>query len=1191
METAGNDDGRLTPPYSTVDDGVDGSSYNKTIAEGEGSTCQDDASDWQRWVSVESTVEGKSADRNWQWGAIDFALDSACAPLNGENGHDRDPDGTFVWDPQLTLPPVLESTVWPVGSSLLPSGNGRTEAIDGFEIISELGRGGMGVVYKARDLRLKRLVALKVIRYDRHQNEADFIRFQIEAEALARLVHPNILGIYEIGKTNGVPFVALELLEGGSLKDRLAGTPQPVRDAATLLSTLAHSLHAAHLANILHRDLKPSNILFDSKGVPKIADFGLAKRLDVEDGETIPGQVIGTPSYMAPEQAEGWAPEIGKAADIYALGAILYEMLTGRPPIKGATQTETLKLVREEDPVSPSRLRPKLPFDLETICLTCIAREPGKRYADALGLAEDLDRFLADKPIKARRTPLRERAIKLARRHPVLTLILALSVAACAVVSLAALNARNQRDKRILNLFETNEQRLFSAQTAKGERHWDDVLTITSAAVSDLAGQSDERLGRLGRTAASLKDEASRELAKQGAMAKSRDQMRVFRDNRDEAQFLDTRYEGLTRANSLEATRRFARAGLRVFGSDDAGRDEWTLTVPTSGLSEEEQIEVTTGFYELLLILADAVSHSPEAEPAERALKALRILDRALAVRSRPNRAYHQRRAEYPDMRGDGQGAARERQAAEQIAPVDALDFYLIGREFFRRQEWSNAIKSFEGATQRQPEHFWAKCLLAISHLQIHEPALARFGLTACVRQRPDRVWLYLLRGLAYAAEGKRARDNASAVPNPPPALLELAAERFKAAELDYDKALELLAAPNSDPDLKYALLVNRGSIWIERQDLTAATADFQAAIAQNSKRFDAYTGLAYVYQQQGKTDLALTQLTTAIELKPQQAALHRARAGVLLGLGNASPDLHDVDLRELEEHIREMSAERLAAAEIDLEDAIRYESAEKRWIALDKTKQAVLFHVAGRHDEALKACDASIEIVPKLAFAHQLRINVLLNLGRFDDLIESCDLALVSIKPSAELYYLRGMAKDGLEKHSVAVADYILALELEPKNARFLRRLAWSYLADNALVFALENFNKAIEIEPADADAFGGRGLARALSGRHEEAVSDASKSLELDKKDWRIAFNAGRVYAQAAVAVVKQPRDNGPVAVRVAARYLDRARELVAKALQHAPAEQRPILMRDPMLEPIRTRHGSVESLKSLARPPRQR
>ena len=292
-------------------------------------------------------------------------------------------DDTPGWDSQATVTEWVESTLGGWSSSAPFLGECAPEVVPGFEILEELGRGGMGVVYKARQERLKRLVALKMIRSGRHLDAEHLARFEIEAEAVARLNHPNIVRIYEIGRVERAPYVVLELLEGGTLKDRIAGTPQPFSDAAAVLSALARGVSAAHAAGILHRDLKPSNVLFDQAGVPKIADFGLAKRLEIEDGETQTGQVLGTPSYMSPEQAKGWDKDIGPAADIYSLGAILYEMLVGRPPLKGTTPQETLKLVQEEDPPPPSRLRSKLPFDLETICLKCLARDPRKRYQDA----------------------------------------------------------------------------------------------------------------------------------------------------------------------------------------------------------------------------------------------------------------------------------------------------------------------------------------------------------------------------------------------------------------------------------------------------------------------------------------------------------------------------------------------------------------------------------------------------------------------------------------------------------------------------------------------------------------------------------------------------------------------------------------------------------------------------------------
>ena len=280
-----------------------------------------------------------------------------------------------------------------------PSGRKKAAAgrptVAGYDILQRLGEGGMGVVYKARHLGLNRLVALKMIRGGSQARADHFSRFRIEAEAVARLRHPNILQIYDIGEADGLPFVALELLDGGSLDERLAGTPQPGRPAAELMVTLARAVHVAHECGIVHRDLKPSNVLYTSDGVPKITDFGLAKRIDSDDGQTQSGQIMGSPSYMAPEQARGDSRDVGPAADVYSLGAILYEMLTGRPPFKGETPMETVRQVIDDDPVTPSRLVPRVAADLETICLKCLHKEPARRYESAQALADDLTRYLA----------------------------------------------------------------------------------------------------------------------------------------------------------------------------------------------------------------------------------------------------------------------------------------------------------------------------------------------------------------------------------------------------------------------------------------------------------------------------------------------------------------------------------------------------------------------------------------------------------------------------------------------------------------------------------------------------------------------------------------------------------------------------------------------------------------------------
>ncbi len=303
----------------------------------------------------------------------------------------------------------------------------ETPGAAGYEILGELGRGGMGVVYKARQTKLKRLVALKMILGGTHAGGQELARFRSEAEAVARLQHPNIVQVYEVGERDGCPFFSLEYIDGGSLAGKLDGTPQQPRAAAKLVETLARAMQSAHQHGIIHRDLKPANVLLTADGIPKITDFGLAKQLDTESSQTQSGAIMGTPSYMAPEQAEGRIKEIGTAADVYALGAILYELLGGRPPFKGATVVDTLEQVRSQEPVSPRRLQPGLARDLETICLKCLHKDPARRYASALDLADDLRRFLEDKPIVARPVGAADRAWRWCRRNPVLAGL----VAAC----------------------------------------------------------------------------------------------------------------------------------------------------------------------------------------------------------------------------------------------------------------------------------------------------------------------------------------------------------------------------------------------------------------------------------------------------------------------------------------------------------------------------------------------------------------------------------------------------------------------------------------------------------------------------------------------------------------------------------------------------------------------------------------
>lgn len=292
--------------------------------------------------------------------------------------------------------------------------------IAGYEILGELGRGGMGVVYKARQPGLNRLVALKMILRAEHASEHEKQRFIREAESIAQAQHPNIVQIHEIGEYQGLPFFSLEFVQGGSLEDRLNGTAIPSHEAAQILEVLARGMHFAHQQNIIHRDLKPANVLITEDGILKITDFGLAKKLD-DVGLTETGAVVGTPSYLSPEQANGKSELMSPAVDVYALGVILYECLTGRPPFQAATVMDTLLQVIADEPVSPSQHVKGIPRDLETICMRCLEKSPARRYTTALDLAEDLQRFQQGKPVQARPVGRLSRFWRTCQRHPVVS--------------------------------------------------------------------------------------------------------------------------------------------------------------------------------------------------------------------------------------------------------------------------------------------------------------------------------------------------------------------------------------------------------------------------------------------------------------------------------------------------------------------------------------------------------------------------------------------------------------------------------------------------------------------------------------------------------------------------------------------------------------------------------------------------
>ncbi len=1024
-------------------------------------------------------------------------------------------------DPNRTLPPA---------GPLDPPAAAIPRRIGDYDIIAPIASGGMGVVYKARHATLDRLVAIKTMLRAETASPDEIRRFHAEAEAAAQLDHPGIVPIYEVGEEDGRHYFSMAFVEGGSLLASLGDGPMEPLAAAGLVRSVAEAVAYAHERGVIHRDLKPGNILLSSGGSPKVTDFGLAKRVETAGDLTHTGQVLGTPSYMPPEQARGDLTAIGPLADVYALGAVLYHALTGRAPFAAATPWATLRQVLENEPVPPRQLNPQVDRDLETIAIKCLEKEPNRRYGSAAAVAADLRRFIAGEPIVARRTPAWERAWKWSRRRPALAGLAAVSLIAVLSTTLGGLlyvqaaaqrvrlaeadmreRTRELRERDAIDNVRRDVQaalgRCGGLLDAGSLQEAEVGVAEALAKVVALPALSEERLAL---EALSSRLAERRTAERERAAARSR--LAAFDAHRDAAMFLGSQAYGLDPLANQRQAAAEAAAGLALFTVDPAA-PETALPAWESAafavFSPAERAAIRDGCYELLLVFADATRQAAGSEPAARTGEAtLAAVRLAAAVIGRETPATRLQRAACLAVR-DVTGASSERADVIDTAPAEtAIDNFLVGKMLAQPgaavddRDFKRATSFFEQALVLDPDHFWAQYSLATQGLRLGRPDLADVHLTACIGRRPEFVWAWILRGSARTALG-----------------------HFDLAKADFARAFTL--AP--DPEARHVALVNRAVLEVAQGRPDEARASLREAIDLEPTAFQAVLSLATVEAREGRSGEALALLDKALALEPDAAVVHRERGRLLASRGE------------------------FAAAERHLQAAARLERGASSARADDLALAGQMLFRQQRYDDALVAWEAALAVDPGHPQSHLWKAALLVDRGRFAEALSSFDAFLERGRPNVEFHLTRGMCRASLGNYVAAIDDYSRALELRPHASAYVQR-GWLYALRGNPVFGLQDFEKAIAHDPEHADAHCGRGLALAHVGRHADAAAAAEQALALGERSFAHGYKVATVYAAVAPRVVlseEERRKQGPTPGQLRVKYIQRAAELLDRAL----------------------------------------
>ncbi|MCO5168905.1 MAG: tetratricopeptide repeat protein [Planctomycetes bacterium] len=1014
--------------------------------------------------------------------------------------------------------------------------------VGGYRVVRELARGGMGVVYHAHSMALDRPVALKVMRDALAADAEDVERFLLEARAAARLRHPGIVGVHEVGQDEGRWFIAMDLVEGESLKARVqrAG-PLPGPEAARVALGVARALAYAHERSILHRDVKPANVLLAADGAPLLTDFGLAKDVAREDrGLTATGVAVGTPAYMPPEQALGDLPLVDRRADVYGLGATLYEMLTGRAPFRGPTALAVLEEVVRRAPARPSALRPGLDLDLETICLTCLEKEPARRYADAAALAADLEAYLEHRPIQARPVGPLGRAARWARRNP----WVAASLAAATFVALLggvggwawragleraraeeAARRRALLDEALVGVEAGGPGRpLVEAAARVGAELTDEVLGARLVALArDLRAVVAEAYRAAAAPDAAERAAGAAEIAGVAAAAdawtrgapRSDEEARALREAEERLTRRAARGRGgapapsfaeqmaLAQARALGGRLRAAGATCEALARAGGGAAVDALEAYLDALYDPEhavpaaralcEVGGPRGHEAVVRALRRLGERSPFAGPLRRALEQARV---QLALRG-DGAAAHVERARARLELGDEEGALADASRAVELEPERAAAWVVRARARHAARDREGALGDARRAVTLDPSSEEAWLTLGGALRATRDLPGALEALDRAVALAPTSAWALRARAQARLAAGDAA-----------------------GARQDADAAVEL--APR-DPGVRVGRAVVREGLG----DLTGALDDLAAALEVDPEHATALSHRGAIRLRMRRPEEAFADLTRAIELAPGKRLVAGAALANRALLRHDRGDLEGA-LQDVEAALRldsslgraylvrasvRVARQDLDGAREDLDRALRHDPDDPDALANRGSLRAHAGDVAG----ALADLDRAVELRPRSFVARVQRGKVRLRRGDLDgaraDLEEATRIegrAPEAWRLLAEVHERRGdagarasclaqaraLARDDVEtvlelveeraqRGDWAGAERQLDAALAREETARLRLLRGKVrLAQRRAAAAREDFDRAAALDPGSAEAWVGRSLARRLEG-----------------------------------------------------------------------------------------------------------